>query len=307
MQRGNKQLGSLNNEVMHTRQIIVFIVIIIILAIWLFFHFYWDNPSKVFNRMLNNTLTTSNYTKTVTDYENKQYSTQIITVETGAVNRVLMNQTLTIPSYPKGIVKISSIGTPTSDYSSYTALVTPARDANGRIVNYKSIIGLWGVNTPQSKVTEGNLFNGTVLDIVPMANINPTTRKQLHEYIIKNKVYTFSGAVKSQSNNGRLMLIYNVNVNMHYYQNYINLFGAAIGLNQFNPKTVNVSNLPTNSYSHYQFGIDALTGQLITLKYNHTNLAYKFSSYGAAPTINLPKNTIQLAKLENLIQLLNQK
>ena len=300
--------SSHKSKLIISRQHLVVGVIILIILIGIFVHFVWDNPTRVFNQMLSNTLTTSSYTKTINDFVTGQHSSQVITVETGAVNRAYMAQTLSVPGYSEGIIKIVSIGTPTTDYSKYTVLNTLARNSSGKSINFAPALGLWGENSPSvSSLTEGELFNNALIDIVPMANVNPQSRKQLLNYIKTNKVYTFSGAVKSGSVNGRPELVYNVTVNLHYLQNYLNQFGGDIGLNQFNAKAVNVSTLPITDTQHVQFYIDTLSRQLSGIKFTGTNKSYSYSSYGANLQINLPKKYMKLADLEKYIQSLSTK
>src|ERR1035438_7348715 len=188
------------NNFLITRQFLIISVVVFIIFVWALVHLVLDSPTSVFNRMLSNTLSTASYTKTITDFANNQHSKQIITVETGAINRVVEYQTLSVPFYPQGVIKIASIGTPTTDYSKYSTLNTTARDKAGHLINYTPALGIWGVNSPAGTgLTEGQLFNGAVLDIVPMANLNPTIKNQMLSYIKKNNVYSFSGSVKSQS------------------------------------------------------------------------------------------------------------
>ena len=291
-----------------SKQSVFTILLILVIIIWAFIHFYWDNPNRVFSRMLNNTLMTASYTKTITDYKSNQHSTQVISAETGAVNVAYMTQMLTIPGYSKGLIQIESIGTPTTDFERYTILKTPAKDSSGKLIDYSSALNRWGAISPGgTKATDGQLFNEVLLDVVPMANVNPVIKKQLLTYIKVNKVYTFSGPVSSQIVNGKPQLVYNVTVNMHYLQNYIKQFAIAIGLNQYNSKIIDASSLPKKQVRHYQFAIDSLTGQLSTIKYVGTNLSYKYSSYGAKLSINTPKKYIQLADLEKYIQQLSTK
>jgi hypothetical protein len=291
-----------------SRQNVVVALIAVIILLFIFIHFFWNNPNRVFNQMLGNTLTTSNYTKTINDNVNKQKTTQVISIETGAVNRVFETQILGIPYYDQGLVKIISIGTPTTDYSKYVTLNTPARDSQGLLVDYSKALGIWGKSSPDGlKVTGGQVFNQAVVDVVPMANVNPALRTQFLTYIKTNKVYSFNNKVSSISVNGRPQLIYNVTINLHYLQNYLNQFGAAIGLNQYDSKKINISTLPVTDTEKAQFYVDSLTRRLVSIKLTGTNRSYSYSSYGAKLQINLPNKYMQLADLEKYIQSLATK
>jgi hypothetical protein len=299
---------SRENTLLFAHQYLVISATVFIIIILLLVHFVWDNPTFVFNRMLSNTLSTASYTKTITLSQNNQSSKQVITVETGAVNRVAETQTLSVPFYPKGAIKISSIGTPTTDYSKYIQLDTLARDKAGHLISYSPAIGLWGKTSPAgNKLTEGQLFNAAVLDVVPMANVNPVLKGKMLSYIKKNKVYSFSGVVKSETVKGRSELVYNVTLNLHYLQNYLSQLGEAIGLNQYTSKSTNVSDLPLNDTERLQFSIDVLSGQLAAIKFLGTSENYIYSSYGASPQISLPTKSISLGSLEKYIQSLSTK
>jgi hypothetical protein len=255
--------------------------------------------------MLANTLNTSSYTKTVSNYSDNQTSRQVITIETGAVNVTADQETLSVPSYPQGAVKTLSIGAPYTDYSKYTEIKTKAKSSNGHLVNFSSVLGLWGVNSPGgSKLAEGQIFSSAVIDVVPMANINPALHKQLLNYIKKYKIYSFSKNVQKETVNGRSELVYNVTINLYYLNNYLNEIAHAVGLTQYDNLGGGITK---NTTKNVQFYIDTVSSQLSEIKFNGTNQTYVYSSYGATPQINIPTKYIPISNIEDKIQQLIDK
>lgn len=280
----------------------IILVIVLIIVTWLFVHYYFDNPTQVFNRMLNNTLSTASYTKTEYSSTKSQTESNIVNVQTGATNGVIEYQTLSVPNDPKGSIKITNLGTVNSDYSKYTYINTEAKNRNGLYVDYSSVIGLWGASTPANSQGEsGQFFSDAVLDYVPMANINPVLKKQYLTYLNKYKVYNYSTNVKRENINGRSVMIFPVSIKLYYLSYYLYEFSDAVGITHGKLEPL-PAKATSNATKKFLFYVDISSGQISEIKFVGSNESYVYSSYGAKPNIVLPKKYIPLSKLETKIQ-----
>jgi len=306
MKEGNK-LNLFDDNFLSPRQVILLIGIVIVILIAAYLKYVYFNPTNVFKRMINNTLQTSSYTKTISTIANYQKSQQIVTVETGSTNRVLDSQTLSLPYSNKSAISILSIGTPSTDYSKYTRINTGAKNSSGHVINFTPAVGLWGANVVGiGSTSNGVLFNNSVLDIVPIANVSEEQKQILTKYLNSNKVYDFSNKVKSQSINGRPKLTYDVKINLTNLTSYLHLFAKAVGIKLPSDKS-EVANIPTTGTAELQFVVDQISSQLYAIKFPNTPESYIYSSFGVQPRIDTPKKFISLNKLEQYIQSLSTK
>ncbi len=279
----------------------IFIALIVIF-VYLVFNSYSNNPTRVFNRMLENTLSTATYTKTITSQQGSEGITEVVNVSTGAINRVVEKQSLIVSGSKLGGVKILNFGTPSTDYSKYTLIDTDAKNKSGKIINFSPIVNVWGGSSPGGpSYNGGQLFSQSVLDIVPIANINPQLKKQFLNYLHTKNVYSYSGKVNAQSINGRSVFVYHVNINVFYLHYYQYLFSHGIGLTT--GKISSIGKVPSKQSTQQAiFYIDKTSGQLSQVTFKNSNQKYVYSSYGATPpTIPTPTKYLPMATLENQI------
>lgn len=285
-------------------QYIALVVLVIVFLIWLFIHFIYNNPTAVFNGMLSQSLSMPGYTKQISYTSRLQLNNQLITVETGAKNLVTEKYTITSS---KGQVTTLAVGTPYTDYSTYTSIKTSALSTTHKPLNYSSVLGIWAVYSPGGKsIPQGQLFNSAVVDLVPMANLNPSAKTQLLNYLNKYPAYAYSKTISHQTVNGKSVYVYSVKVNEQYLHNYLRQFAIYLGLKQYASTPSNDNSL-AGAYAEFQFMINPINRQLVEIKSQSSDLKYIYSSYGASPNMSIPINTISLTKLDSIIRAIGEK
>ncbi|HUD07155.1 MAG TPA: hypothetical protein VMR34_04660 [Candidatus Saccharimonadales bacterium] len=279
------------------RYALVLIVILMIVGVCLFWVKIYDNPTKVFYGMLERSLSTSSFSKEIVQPSSSQ-TKQYVTVETGSSNDA--ESVISVDLGPNSIVKTESIGTPTTDYARYTEVKTPQKNSKGQTANFSSVIGVWGKSSPAGdQVTDGQLFNESILTVVPMANLSIAQRQSLMHFITANDVYQIVGKPKKISTSGRPQITYNVNVNTRQFIEMIKQFGEDIGLNQLS--SINAGSFSAN-VSEFHVTVDVISRQLVSDTQVGTSRRETFSGYGTQIPISLPTKSIPITQLESQLQ-----
>lgn len=282
----------------NTVVLIGFIVLVILFAlIWSIFHFVYESTDNVFYGMLSNSLSTTSFTKRIVQGSSQDLVAQTIYVETGAKN-IALSKELRFVASGIGKVETLNIGTPTTDYSKITLLQTDQRNSQGTLLNYSPVVNVWAINKPGSAgQTSGQLFTSALLgSIVPIGNVTPVQKSSLMNYIKTQKVYLL-GKVTKASVAGRTQYTYVVGVNLPAFATMLNQFGTDLGMKL--PPT-NTKPLE-HEIETADITIDALSRQLIDVRYIDTQTAEVFSSFNVKKAVSLPKAKESLSSLETEI------
>lgn len=279
----------------NTLVLIVFIVLVVLFAvIWSIFHFVYESTDNVFYGMLNNSLSTSSFTKRIIQGSSQNLVAQTIYVETGAKN-IALSKELQLVSGGVGKVETLNIGTPTTDYSKITELQTDQRNAQGTLLNYSPVVNVWSINKPgPAGRTSGQLFTSAILgSVVPIGNVTTGQKNSLINYIKTQKVYLL-GKVTKDTVAGRTQYTYVVGVNLPAFATMLNQFGTDLGMKL--PPT-NTKPLE-HEIETADVTIDALSRQLIGIRYIDTKTTEAFSSFNVKTAVSLPKAKESLSSLE---------
>lgn len=278
--------------------LIAAVVLVVVIAAWIFWVKVYDNSTKVFNGMLERSLTTSSFSKAVTQQSSGEIIKQYVTLEMGSYNR--SRTIINVEQGSDNIVQTESIGTPSSDYARYREVKTSQIGANGKPISFNSVIGIWGKSSPQNgQTTTGTLFNQSILNVVPIANLTAAQREQIMHMISSTHVYQIVGSPKKNPASDRPQYIYDLKVNTPAFINMIRQFGDDVGLSQLG--NVDGSSF-TSSVAEFHVTVDVLSRQLISDNEVGSGRTENFSGYGANTNISIPTNSIPISQLEAKLQ-----
>ncbi len=279
------------------RLIISLLIIVLgILGYW-FYEAYLINPNVVFYDMISNNLNTRSYV--VTNYQQGSGGSLIerTLVSTGSTNRVMSLETTNIAS-SKATITTLSIGTPSTDYSTYKKI-----DIGASSAVYNQILGVWGVNSANGVNGQGGqLFKSIMLAPFIFSSPSMTQTNELVSYIKQNHVYLIKSS-KIGKLNGRPVMNYEITINLNSYAKLMNLFLNKIGYRN-QGKGIQYSG---NSTANLEISVDILSRQLVALSYLGSNSIQVYGSYGINSPIKLPTKTIPLQQLKNLISSLSKQ
>src|SRR5690606_1204249 len=116
----------------------------------------------------------------------------------------------------------------------YQEISTEQKNSSGSSFDFSNVLGVWGRTGEGSGTGEqAQLFNQTVLGVVPTANLPLNERQKLIEQIHNENVYTVDyGSVKHTKNGIRPQYTYSVTVAPVAYINMLKNFAASLGLDE---------------------------------------------------------------------------
>ncbi len=284
--------------------IIILATVILIGSGWAWWHFIRSNPERVFNAMLTNNLRTTSVTRKITQSSGEQSLEQTVQLFMAPGHITHGRTTLTQTGDESAVVVTETIGTPFIDYIRYLDIVSNQKNEKGEKLNFSNIKNLWGKSPVVSGAedqTTGELYNESVLGVVPFANLPADQRERLLEFMKSNEVYKPDYAnVERVIKNGRPSYIYTVAVEPAAYVALLKELAREVGLNQL--EGVDPSVYKNSSPLSFQLVVDVWSRQLSGIIYNNGARVEELTSYGAKGNAVVPENTIPLRELQNRVQ-----
>ncbi|MES2971555.1 MAG: hypothetical protein V4702_04495 [Patescibacteria group bacterium] len=277
-------------------------IVILIFSSLSYWHIVYNSPGKVFSRMLKTSLSTVSVTKVISQADESQNLRQAVVLRSQP--KPLIRSISVLAQGANGDTKVTteSISTPLIDFVRYNDIQTNQKNEAGSAFDFKDVVGVWG-KTDDSD-TSGNgaqLFNQTLLGVVPFANINKAQRDQLLNQINKNGVYEIdTSKVKRQYVNARPIYTYEVTVRPVAYVTMLKAFAQANGLTQLDQ--VNPDQYTESSPLTFTFEVDILSSQLTKIIYSQGQRTETYGSYGARVAINPPESSIPVGELQTRLQ-----
>ncbi len=273
---------------------------------WAYWRYMVTNPSRVFDNMLHTVLTSPSVTKKITQTQGEQKLDQTIQLTTEPAAQTHGLNILEQSS--DTVVTTESVGQLDADYVRYNSIQTKQKNAEGKAFDFSKVIGLWGkVTTDKTTGSAPQLYNQSVLGVVPTAHLNPEQRKALIEQIKKDEVYKVDyDKAKRQKVNGRPVYTYPVTLDPVTYIKMLKTFSSQLGMHELDD--VKVEDYSGTQPLKFTFTIDIISGQLTKIIYiNETdpenpNRVEDYSAYGARVVVPAPQSTLQLDALQERLQ-----
>ncbi len=265
-----------------------------------------SNPERVFNAMLENSLRTTGVTDRLVASNGTQGLDQTIQLMTSPLHLAHAHTILSQSGQGAASVTTETIGTPEADYVRYLDVQQKVNGA-AKPFDFSKVADLWGKSaTPKdatSTETTGELYDQTVLAVVPIGNLPLKGRRELLNQIKAEKVYTADYSnVRRSVHGGRPVYTYDVSINAEAYVGMLKNFARQSGythLEQVDP-TQYAGGEPINVV----LSIDVWTRQLSRIDYEGGSRTETFSSFGGQFRPKVPADTIPIEELQTQVQLL---
>lgn len=275
-------------------------IILLILSGWIWWDKVHQSPKDVFWGMIENNLSTTSVTKRVRQTSSGASLDQMVQLQFGGVNLAHSFATFTQSG---SVVKTEEINTPTEDDVRYVSIDTTHKDASGKALNFKPLLGIWGKTTTSIKnqANLNQLFYSSIMDTVPIGNLSAENRSKLINEIRSDNVYIpdIAHAV-SLDKDGRKVYGYNVQVNQAAYVTVLKDFANYQGLPPLD--SLSPDSFKDSPPLTFVFAIDAASHELLHITYPDNSHREDYSDYGLQSAVNLPIKTISRTELSNELQ-----
>ncbi len=263
-------------------------------------YFVYHSPKNVFDRMLATNLSLPAIGKRVIQEDNSQAMSQDIALMTQPVARV--KSTSVLSRAADTTIRTESFGTPEADFVRYIDIKTGEKSVTGKAFDFSSVIGIWGKSTASDPESGGaQLFNQTLLGVIPMANLPKSARESLLGQIKSSSVYKIdTRKVKKNFVNGRLVYIYDASIQPEHYVNMLKSFARAMGLKQL--EDVDPTQYADSAPLQVVLEVDALSSQLTKLTYRDSMRSEIYTAYGARIPFEVPTSSIPVNDLQDRLQ-----
>lgn len=260
-----------------------------------------SNPDKLFWGMIDNNLQTSSFSRTSTQKSGGQSATQVVDVTT-IPNQIVYSRTTFVQTGPDEAQAVTeNIGTPKKDYVRYTSITTSQKNAEGKDYDFSKVLGVWGESIANSETeTGGQLYNQSVLGVVPVGNLTLQQRKELVNLMKKENVYEYKVTKTERDYIGRPTYTLNVVLTPKAYVTVLKQYAKTVGLNQF--EAINPDDYKKAAKQSFQVTIDGWSHQATSI----------VQGTGKPETINgrnarklspaVPKQTIGIDELQSRLQ-----
>lgn len=277
-------------------------VVVAGLTIWSWWHYVYSHPKRVFERMLASSLSTPSVTKQISesgDGRSVQQATQL------SINPSPSVRSLNTLEQTDSKIVTETIAFPTVEYVRYNSIKTEQKTVDGDAYDFASIIGVWGMSSDNSIYTGGaQLFDQTLLGVVPIASLQPADRKALLRQIEQEQVYHIDfSSVQQNTVNGRPVYTYHVSLNPRAYVNMLKTFSRLVGNDEL--AEVDVAEYPESPRLEVELSVDVWSGQLRTATFADSQRVEQYRAHGARHRVKEPTDAISLQELQMKLQQLN--
>lgn len=299
------QLQNLYSESNQTKWTVFFSIMAVAIfgfSGWAWWHYVRSNPERTFYSAVENSLRSPGTTRHVQQSNGSQTLDQqvqlLLNGEDAAHGFTTIKQTGEIDA----TVKTETISTPSVDYVRYTDIQTTQKSTSGQPLDFKDLIGKWGkADATDGSQQPGELFNESILGVVPVANLAADKRDPLMDIIHDKNVYDFdAGNVKHELQGGRPVYTYQVTVKPEAYVTLLKEYGKTVGLAQL--QQIEPANYKDSEPLKFELTVDVWSQHLTRVKYIDNDRTENLSSYGVVGNVDIPTETVPLSELQNKLQ-----
>ncbi len=280
-----------------------FAALLLVVAFGLWQYHNATNQDRIFWGMIDNSLQTTSFSKTSTLKSGGQSAQQIIDVFTSPKQAVYSQTHYAQSGADEADATTENIGTPYRDYVRYTEINTGQRNAQGQPYDFSNIVNVWGASeTQDAKETTGQLFNQSVLGVLPTGNLTAQQRKQVIKLMKDNKAYSYKMSKPNrQFPLARPNYTFTVSVNPPAYITALKQFAKSIGLNQL--ESIDPKEYEGSAEMVFQVTVDGWSHQIMEVNQTANNKKESITAHNVRkqpPTP--PSKTIDIQELQTRLQ-----
>ncbi len=224
------------------------------------------DADRVFWGMVDNSMQTHAFTRHNYQKNGSQSVDQIIRVQT-TPQQVVNSETIFEQTGVDSAVAVTeNIGTPTHDFVRYTAITTAQKGGDGKALDFSSVLNIWGkTEVDQPGVTTGQLYNQSVLGVIPVGNLDAAERRQIISIMKDKGAYTYEiMRTKRQLPFGRATYEMQVTLSPVGYISALKAFAQAEGLNHLDD--INPEDYASAQKLNFSVSVDAWSHQIVEIQ-----------------------------------------
>jgi len=266
-------------------------ILVVLAGVSLWWNRIYQNPNRVFWDMMANNLSTNGVTRTVIQKGQGVIVSQYTQISLGQHPTA---HALTVFNTNSNNLATEEISDKTHDFVRYQRITIP-----GKKLSTKAILGKWAeLQTGQTQglqVTSG-LFDQSLLDVLPFANLSSSRRGALLRTMHQQDVFTYdAGTVKKTTLNGRQVYLYAVNIKPSAYIRLMQQVEKLIGGTSYS--SLKPSGAAKAKPIAVVISVDARSHTLSQLYETGAQRTVSYSGFGVTDTTGLPKATITTTEL----------
>jgi hypothetical protein len=288
---------------LRAQRIRIFWVVVVLLALLagliVWYKNIYSDPRRVFDAMLENSLRTTSVTKQIIQGDESQSLDQRLRLQNGEVHTVQGVTDLRQTGLASAEVITESIGTPTADFVRYRSINTDQKREDGGELDFSKVLDVWG-RTEASQETSGELYNETVLGVIPIGNMPAADRKKLLELARELEVYKVEYArVQRTVTNGRPTYEYTVKVLPEAYVTFLKAYAQSVGLTHL--RNIRAADYKDATPLEFKVVVDVYSRRLSSINYA-SGRNERYLDYGQQTDVVVPKDSVTVEELQSLIQ-----
>jgi hypothetical protein len=277
-------------------------VIIFVGSAWAWWYHVQTNQDRLFWGMIQNSLRTPGFSRTIVQEDGQQKLEQVVEVRTAPLHLANSRSIITQGEPATTRVITESIGTPTTDYVRYSDIQTSQKGQTGNDLDFSNVKNVWGKAEAEGGTTNGQLYNESVLGLIPFGNLTGAQQEALIKEMKDKNVY--SAELASVQRSGLLRrptYSFNVQVNPAAYISALKSFAKSTGLTHL--ETVDPSQYQSTQPVTVVVSVDGWSRQLKEVSYGGGTRVEKFTGLNSIkPLQTPPQDTVPISELQARLQ-----
>jgi hypothetical protein len=291
----------MNRRVARIGGVVMVCILLVIGLLWLWWAKWYQQPQRVFESMLENSLATPSVTRLVASGSGNTTLTQYNQLNFGVQPTA---HDLTVYRGPAGTVTTEEISTPKADYVRFQQLSTEGISA----AQAAQVVGPWAKLTGQETLgstLSAQLFKTSLVSLVPLYNLTPAYRAQLLRFMHDNEIYTVDYTkVTTATLTGQRVFQFPVTVHPVAYAALMQKFGQLAG--QPLLQDVDPASYSGSSDINAVISVDARSHQLAGIDIASSGQHERYTGFGVHSAVQVPHATVTAAQLQARLQSLKQ-
>ncbi len=285
--------------------VVAIFVIAALIGGYTWYNHVYTSPERVFWSMVDNNLSTKSVTRETSQNDGQATNkglTQLSFNPTPVV-RDTKDISAQDTSGPVHVV-LETISTPKGDYQHY-AHIDRAVAQGEQKKDYSAIYPLWVDSKNTSSDVFSNLFVNSIFGPVLFGNLNKTERSALTKQLHSSYKVDFS-KVKKQNDHRRGTYTYKVDIPMREYTKTANQYARMLNLRK--DDQFKASNYSAKDKLSISITVGIMSRQITQIKYSSSggDMVEKYSGYGIASDVKIPKKTVSYDQLQKAIANISQ-
>jgi len=280
-------------------------VLLVILCSWLWWTNIRQNPNRVFWDMISNNLSTEGVTHISEQQAQGLSVAQYTQLSFGQHPKA---RALTVFKQNGNTLSTEQVSDSNADFVRYQQISLP-HSSSKKQLNTNTVLGKWaklqaGQNLGQ-QATSG-LFQQSLLDILPIANLSPQQRDDMVQYMHDQSLFTYDAKlVKKDKIQGKTVYMYAVSIKPDAYVRVMQKFESIVGASAY--KSIKSTDYKGQKPLSIVVAVDARSHNLSQVYDVARQRTERYEGFGITDTTAMPTATITTTQLtQRLAQLLQQ-